>query len=592
MFDGCYLYMPHRYQQDQQDQQESEPTSLKNPKSSLKLFYAIREKLKEGYSLADFRADLMSGIVVGIVAIPLGMALAMASGVPPQYGLYTVIIAGILVSLLGGSRFQVTGPTAAFVVILAPIAMKYGLGGLLTAGLMAGIILLFMGLARMGKLIQFIPYPVTTGFTSGIAVVIATLQLKDFFGLQISQMPEHYLEKLAALIHFAPTVSWMEFGIGLLTFFLLLAWPKINRKIPAPLVVLVFVSLFAAAIKSKFPTLSITTIGTRFPGIPEGLPHFTLPWFYGEGSFALSLHSIEALIPSAFAIAMLGAIESLLSAVVADGMAQTKHDPDSELVALGIGNILSPFFGGIAATGAIARTATNIRFGAKSPFSAIIHGFFTLFVILLFAPYVSYLPTAALSALLILVAYNMSEIKRFRHILKVGPKSDVIVLLICFSLTILFDMVIGVTAGILLAALLFMKRMATVTSSQILTSQSRSPVHPIQVPLDVLLYDINGPLFFGAAETAMEAMAAIGADVKVVFLLMEDVPVMDVTGLVALEGTVADLLKGKKKVYLVGVKSQPRQLMLKSPSLSQAKQLFFCSTVDDALSHYHQERAE
>ncbi len=571
--------MPHRYQQ------ENIPLPTSPVKSKLRLFHALREKFREGYSLADLRADLMSGIVVGMVAIPLGMALAIASGVAPQNGLYTVMIAGILVAFLGGSRFQVTGPTAAFVVILAPIANHYGLGGLLTAGLLAGIILLVMGIARMGKLIQFIPYPVTTGFTSGIAIVIATLQLKDFFGLKVGPMPEHYLEKVWVLLQAAPSASLVECGIGLTTLALLVAWPKINRKIPAPLVVLVFISILTAVLKSIYPNLTIATIGSKFGGIPQILPHWSLPWHYGSPSFSLSLQSIESLIPSAFVIAMLGAIESLLSAVVADGMAQTKHDPDSELMALGIGNIVCPFFGGIAATGAIARTATNIRYGAKSPLSAVFHGLFTICVVLLLAPHISYLPMSALSALLMLVAYNMSEIKHFKHILKVGPRSDVAVLLMCFGLTIVFDMVMGVTTGILLAAVLFMKRMAATTSSQIVSADSK--LHHYQVPPDVLLYDINGPLFFGAAETAMETLDVIKDNIRVVFLLMEDVPVIDVTGLVALEGTVANLIKHKRKVYLIGVKDQPRELMLKSETLAQSPKLFFCHTVADAIEHHN-----
>jgi SulP family sulfate permease len=298
----------------------------------------------------------------------------------------------------------------------------------------------------------------------------------------------------------------------------------------------------------------------------------------------MSLQLIQNLFPAAFAIAMLGAIESLLSAVVADGMGQTKHDPDVELMALGIGNMMCPFFGGIAATGAIARTATNIRFGAKSPLSATIHGIFTLGVLLAFAPYVSYLPMAALSALLLLIAYNMAEIKHFKHIIQVAPKSDVIVLLLCFFLTVIFDMVIGVTTGILLAALLFMKRMSTVTSTQILEPKHHE--QPYQVPNDVLLYDINGPLFFGAAETAVEAINNIRDQVKTVFLLMEDVPVMDVTGLVALESAIGDLIRHKRKVYLVGVKPQPKKLMLKSAALASAKNLFFCATVKDAVLHH------
>jgi len=568
--------MPYRYQAEQ-----SQPV---NPKEKPRLFHALRQRMKQDYNFSDLRKDLMSGAVVGMVAIPLGMALAIASGVPPQHGLYTVILAGIVISLLGGSRFQVTGPTAAFVVILAPIAGKFGLGGLLTAGLIAGIILLCMGLGRMGQLIQFIPYPVTTGFTSGIAVVIATLQMKDFFGLHIEKMPDHYLEKIITLFQATPTASWVEFLVGLTTLLLLVLWPKINRKIPAPLVALTSITICVTILKNYFPAITIATIGSRFSGIPQTLPLPGLPWHFvgsDQHPFNINLQSIEALILPAFAIAMLGAIESLLSAVVADGMAHTKHDPDSELMALGIGNMLCPFFGGIAATGAIARTATNIRYGASSPLSSVFHGVFTLLVILLFAPYVSYLPMSALSALLLLVAFNMAEIKHFKHIIKVGVRSDVAVLLICFGTTVLFDMVIGVTAGILLAALMFMKRMATVTSSQIVEPKIHSKLP--KLPSHVLLYDINGPLFFGAAERAMEALDTIHDDVKTVFLLLEDVPVMDMTGLVAFEGTLEELGKNRN-IFLIGVKPQPRDIMLRSSMIVTAKNLFFFNTIEEALA--------
>jgi sulfate permease, SulP family len=577
--------MSHRYK---------EPASTFLPLIKLRLFAAIREKFREGYGLSDLQSDLMSGAVVAMVAIPLGMALAIASGVPPQQGLYTVIIGGSIVALLGGSRFQVTGPTAAFVVILAPIAHKFGLGGLLVAGAMAGIMLTLLGLARMGKMIQFIPYPVTTGFTSGIAVVIATLQLKDFFGLKITEMPEHYLEKVGALFHARGTGSTIEFLIGAATLLILLLWPKVNKKIPAPLVALTVISMIAASLKSRFPDLDFATIGNRFTyelgglsyhGIPQRPPYFEFPWNFtaADGKpFDLSLDILKSLVPSAFAIAMLGAIESLLSAVVADGMAQTKHDPNAELVALGVGNLICPFFGGIAATGAIARTATNIRFGAKSPFSAVFHAGFTLTVVLLLASYVSYFPMASLAALLMLVAYNMSEMKHFFHIIRVAPKSDVIVLLICFFLTVVFDMVVGVTVGVVLAALLFMNRMATITSAQVI-GEGAHPHLKGPLPKDVLLYEIAGPLFFGAAEAAAEAVSGITDSVRVVIFSMDGVPVMDVTGLVAFESAIQKLTRLPRQVLIVGLKSQPKELLLKDESLTKNPNVRFCGSVDEAL---------
>lgn len=510
--------MPHRYKD----------TARLFPFLKLKPFFALREKWKEGYGLSDFRSDLMAGIIVALVAIPLGMALAIASGVAPQNGLYTVIVGGAVVALLGGSRCQVTGPTAAFVVILAPIVHQFGFSGLMLAGFIAGILLVMMGVLRFGRLIEFIPYPVTTGFTAGIGVVIATIQLKDFFGLHIEHMPDRYFEKVSIL--FGAWHSWQpfEFLIAGTTLFILVLWPKINRKIPSPLVALSVITLATIVLKKLFPDLNVATIGTRFEhGIPQNIPSVSLPWKFSAGQ-PLDFETIEKLLPSAFAIAMLGAIESLLSAVAADGMAQTKHDPDAELVALGIGNLLCPFFGGIAATGAIARTATNIRFGAKSPFAAVIHSVLCLLVIFFFAPYVSYLPMAALAALLVLVAYNMSEVKHFFHVVRVSPKSDTWVLLVCFGLTVLYDMVVGVTVGVVLASLLFMKRMASLTQGKLIADESSGSVTE-KLPKGVLVYKIAGPLFFGAANRAIEAITQISRDVQCVVFDMSEVPAMDIT---------------------------------------------------------------
>lgn len=561
----------------------------------LRPFSALREVMQKGYSFADFRCDLMAGIVVGLVAIPLGMALAIASGVSPQAGLYTVIIAGVSIAVLGGSRFQVSGPTAAFVVILAPIVHKFGLSGLLIAGLMAGILLVLMGVGRMGQLIQFIPYPVTTGFTAGIGLVIATLQVKDFLGLQIAQMPDSYVEKVIILIRSFGSISYVEFALGLSTLSILLLWPKVTKKIPAPLIALSVVTVGSVVLKKMWPELSIATIGNRFSyelngvvghGVPQALPAFHFPWdMAGPDGQAVGLKfsTFQALLPAAFTIAMLGAIESLLSAVVADGMADTKHDPDTELVALGTGNIICPFFGGIAATGAIARTATNIRFGAKSPISAIIHAIFTLLVLLLFAPYVSYLPMAALAALLMLVAYNMAEIKHFLHILKVAPKSDMVVLLICFSLTVLFDMVVGVSVGIMLASLLFMRRMASVASAEIWTGSQHPFKHHGELPKEIMLYNIAGPLFFGAAEKTAGTIGDINEDIRTVIFTMGDVPVMDVTGMIAFESAVEKLVKQDCRVILAEVKSRPKAMLIKSDAFKDSKAVQFVDSIDEAI---------
>lgn len=535
---------------------------------------ALRERLREGYGLGDFKSDLMAGLVVGLVAIPLGMGLAIASGVAPQYGLYTVIVAGFLVALLGGSRFNVTGPTAAFVVILTPVAQKYGLGGLLTAGAMAGVILLVLGVTGLGQAIKMIPHPVTTGFTSGIAVVIATIQLEDFFGLQLGSSSTHFLDRVLAILSAAPSWSLTETAIAVSTLILLLLWPRVSKRVPAPLVALSVVSFAVFLIQALYPSIEVSTIGNQFasyvgdklvPGIPQSLPGFNWPWVHGSaesGGFAITYDTVEALFPAAIAIALLGAIESLLCAVVADGITQTKHDPDAELIALGTANMITPFFGGIAATGAIARTATNIRFGAQSPIASMIHALVTLVVMILFAPFVAYLPMAAIAALLMLVAYNMSEAKNFIHIIKVAPKGDVAVLICCFVLTVVFDMIVGVTIGVALAALLFMQRMANLSSGKVL----EGPFHrlPYQLPKEVVLYEVAGPLFFGAAGRAMSNIHAITDRVEVVIFDLADVPVMDVTGLVAFESAIDRLLKYDKYVILSNLNRQPEALLEKA----------------------------
>jgi sulfate permease, SulP family len=553
----------------------------------LRPFHALREKFKEGYTTQDFRADLMAGIIVGMVALPLGMALAIASGAAPQYGLYTVIIAGIAVALVGGSRYQVTGPTAAFVVLLAPIVTQFGFAGLLVAGFMSGVILVAMGVARMGRLIQFIPYPVTVGFTAGIGLVIATLQIKDFFGLTVVETAatsahgmthSGYVSQVGALIHALPTISWVETSLGLSTLAILLLWPRLNKKIPAPLVALAVVSIGAALLHFFWPEITVSTIGSKFGGIPHAPPHFKFPWeFIGPDGkqMPFTFQTIEVLFPAAFAIAMLGAIESLLSAVIADGMTHTKHDPDAELLALGVGNIICPFFGGIPATGAIARTATNIRSGARSPIAVVIHGLFVLLAILVFSSWVSYVPMAGLAALLILVAYNMSDLPHFTHIIQVGPRSDVAVLLICFGLTAMFNMVVGVSVGMILAAFLLIQRMSDLTSGRILSSV----LTPAALPAtrEIMIYEVAGPLFFGAAERAISAIHSVANEVKVVIFMMDDVPAMDVTGLVALESTIRRLHAHGKVALFVNVQSQPKMLLKKSGVLEHYSERVFDS---------------
>lgn len=535
---------------------------------------ALRAVFREGYTRTDLKADVLAGIVVGVIALPLAMALAIGVGVSPQHGLGTAIVAGVIVAVLGGSRTQVTGPTAAFIVVLAPIFTKFGLAGLLVSGLLAGVILVGLGLLRLGRLIQFIPHPVTNGFTAGIAVVIAILQLKDVFGLQLAHTPPEFLPRVVAMLQARRTVNWWEFGVAALTLCALLGVPRLTRRVPAPLVALPLAAVCGVALNRWVPGSAVATIATRFrteingnlvSGIPQLPPLPILPWNaagLGAGPLEFSLETGRALVSGALAIAMLGAVESLLSAVVADGMARTKHDPDSELIAQGVGNVVAPFFGGIPATGALARTATNIRAGGRSPIAAVAHSLTVLAAVLVLAPLLGYLPMAALAALLLLVAWNMSEAKHFVRMLRVAPKSDVSVLVTCFALTIAFDMVIGVSVGMLLASLLFMRRMAEVTRSGLSGADSGQPNRTL--PDGVLAYEISGPLFFGAAQKAMAALEVVGGDTRAVILIMDGVNAMDATGLVALESAIEQLRRTDCAVLLVGVKEQPLRVIQKA----------------------------
>jgi len=547
---------------------------------------AVRAVLAEGYSAADLRKDALAGVVVGIVALPLSMALAIAVGLPPQHGLYTAIVAGVVVPLLGGSRFQVTGPTAAFVVILAPIVARHGLAGLLVAGAMAGLLLLAMGLLRLGRLIQFVPHPVTTGFTAGIATVIGVLQLKDLLGLRPAPA-DHFLERVWSYLQARETARGAEVLVGGITLAVLALVPRATKRVPAPLVALPLAAGLAAVAR-RFYGLEVATIGSTFTtviageevhGIPRLPPLPMLPWQVGPG-FSLNLATFRMLFPAAIAIALLGAIESLLSAVVADGMGGTKHDPDSELLALGVGNVLCPFFGGIACTGAIARTATGIRYGSRSPFATVIHALVVLFSVLAFAPLISYLPMASLAALLMIVAWNMSEAKHFLHMIRVAPKSDVAVLVTCYALTVVFDMVIAVTAGLVLAAFLFMRRMAEVASVQLVGEDH--PHLKMQLPRGVRLYEINGPLFFGAAEAAMDAFKAIGERPRVLILYLGAVPAMDITGMVALESALARLKQQGIFCIIAGLRPQPAAVLRKAGVADEPGRLHIVETLDDA----------
>jgi sulfate permease, SulP family len=539
---------------------------------------ALRAVFREGYRLRDLRADVLAGLVVGIVAVPLAMALAIAVGVAPQHGLYTAIVAGALVALLGGSRTQVTGPTAAFIVILVPIFTKFGMAGLFIAGVMGGLMLIVMGLGRLGRFIEFIPHPVTTGFTAGIATVIAVLQLKDVFGVTLASNPDHFWERLAALWHARGTASLSELLVAAFTLAVLVFFPRLTRRVPAPLVAIPLSVGVAFIINRLLPGHPVATIASRFhitlpdghifSGVPPLPPMPMLPWHApGPGGvpFVLSFNVLRELLSAAFAVAMLGGIESLLSAVIADGMAGTRHDPDAELLALGVANVVTPFFGGIPATGAIARTATNVRSGARSPIAALVHALTVLVAVLLLARLIGYLPMAGLAALLLLVAWNMSEAKHFIHIVRVAPRSDALVLLTCFALTVLFDMVVAVSVGIVLAALLFMRRMAEITKVRLTGPDEIGLDANAQIPpalqQKVAIYDIAGPLFFGAAQKAMANLGAVSGRIQVLIMRLDNVPVMDATGLVALESAIAALTKQGCVAILTGLQEQPGQLL-------------------------------
>ncbi len=533
---------------------------------------ALRAVLREGYTGAKLRADLLAGLVVGVVALPLSMALAINAGAPPQHGLYTAIVAGFVVALLGGSRVQVTGPTAAFIPILLPISAQYGLGGLLLAGLMGGAILFLMGAMRLGRFIEYIPYPVTTGFTAGIATFIALLQIKDLFGLTIEGRPVHFFEQISAMWIARGSAHGWDFVVGLVSLALLAFLRKTVKRIPAPLLVLPLVALGAWLLMKADPGVHITTIADRFQsvvagrtvhGIPQVPPLPLTPWTLPgpDGQpLGITLDLLETLLPSAFAVAMLGAIATLLSAVVADGMARTRHDPDAEMMAVGLGNMICPFFGGIPATGAIARTATNIRSGGQSPVAAMSHSVVILAMILAFAPFIGRIPMASMSALLLMVAWTMLDLKHIAHILRVSPGSDKSVLLVCYGTAVVIDMVTSVVVGVVLASLLFMKRMAELTKARL--SDGRVHVElGRKLPDGAMVYDIAGPLFFGAAQRAMSELIAVARDVRVVVLDMAQVPEMDTTGLVALESALESLDRRGILTILAEVDEQPRELL-------------------------------
>ena len=480
------------------------------------------------YNRQTLTADIMAGIIVGIVALPLAIAFGIASGVTPEKGIITAIISGFIISLLGGSKVQIGGPTGAFIVIIYGIIQKYGIEGLMIATVMAGVFLLLFGLLKLGTIIKYIPYPIVVGFTSGIAVTIFTTQIKDLFGLTIESVPSDFIEKWGCYIsHFSTADLWCSI-VGTLSVVIIALTPKVSKKIPGSLVAIIVMTIAALILKNYFGVTTIETIGDRF-SVSSAIPDAHMP--------AMTWDTIKSLVAPALTIAVLGAIESLLSATVADGVIGAHHNSNTELVAQGLANIASPIFGGIPATGAIARTMTNINNGGKTPVSGIVHAIVLLLIFLFFMPLAKYIPMACLAGVLVIVSYGMSGWRSFLALMK-NPKSDVTVLLITFFLTIIFDLTVAIEVGLIIACLLFMKRVSEITDVKAVTDEINEESDMIKdnaehltIPEGVEVYEINGPYFFGAGNKFEEVMAAFGDRPKVRIIRMRKVPFVDSTGI-------------------------------------------------------------
>ena len=544
------------------------------PELEPKLFSVLRQ----GYSFADLRRDALAGIVVGIVALPLAIAFAIASGVRPEQGLYTAIVAGFLISVFGGSRVQIGGPTGAFIVIVAGVVAEFGYDGLAVATLMAGALLIVMGFARLGDVVRFIPYPVIVGFTTGIALIIALGQIGDGLGLAVADVPGDVFGRTAAYVRNLDTVSPAAVGVFLLTVLIIQVWPRLTTRLPSPLVALVAATALAHTLG-----LEIDTIQGRFGGVPTSLPAFTLP--------AIEWARVPELVSPAITIALLAAIESLLSAMVADGQIGGRHRSNAELVGQGIANLASPLFGGIPATGAIARTATNIRNGGRTPIAGIVHALTLLFILLAAGRWASLIPMAALAGILVVVAYNMSEWRVFARLLR-GPRSDVLVLLTTFVLTVAVDLSVAIQAGVVLAALLFMRRMADVTQVKpirdILAYETGEDAEiaglaDLEIPADVEVFEINGSFCFGAATKFTETLLSMRTRPRVVILRMRHVLAMDATGLHALEDVAARLRRGGTSIVLSGVHAQPLVALERSGARERIGAENLASTFAEAL---------
>lgn len=545
--------------------------------------FAFRPRLAEtlkGYSSGDFASDLTAGLTVGVVALPLAMAFAIASGVPPQAGIFTAVIAGLLISALGGTKVCIGGPTGAFVVILYGIYAKYGAENLAICTIMAGVMLLVMGLARLGTMIKYIPYPVTMGFTSGIAVLIFSTQIKDFFGLRVEKVPSEFTEKMVVLAEHFGTLQWTTAALAAASLAIILFWPKNwQRRVPGSIVALVLGTTAVGLFQ-----LPVETIGSRFGGIPQGLPTPQFP--------TLSWENIQHLIQPAFTIALLAAIESLLCAVVADGMVDDRHDSNQELMAQGLANIVAPLFGGIAATSAIARTATNIKSGARTPIAGVVHAFTLLAIILAAAPLAKFIPLATLSAVLVNVALHMGEWHNFGRLAK-WPRSDSAVFLAAFGLTVIIDLTVAVEIGMVLAAILFIKRVSETTQITAVdertdTEGQHQSLVGKEIPPGVMVYRIFGAFFFGAADKLESALRRLKQEPDVLILRMRKVLAMDATGLNALEDLHERLRAKGKHLVLSGPHTQPLLVMDKAGFLDRLGKENVCADINFALARARQ----
>jgi SulP family sulfate permease len=535
----------------------------------------------KNYDREQFLGDLVAGVIVGVVALPLAIAFAIASGVTPDRGLWTAVIAGFLISALGGSRVQIGGPTGAFVVIVYGIVQKHGIDGLAIATIMAGVILVVMGFAKLGAMIKFIPHPVITGFTSGIAVIIFSGSIKDLLGLHMGEIPPGFFDKWIAYARTASGFTPAAVGVSALALAIIALWPKVTRRVPGT-----FIALIVTTALVSIMNLPVETIGSRFGAISGSIPPIQLP--------SVSFAQISALVGPAFTIAVLAAIESLLSAVVADGMIGGRHRSNMELIGQGVANIVTPLFGGIPATGAIARTVTNVKNGGRTPVAGIIHAL-TLLVITLFgARWSGLIPMATLAAILVVVSVHMSQWQTFRAELR-SPKSDVVVLLTTFALTVIVDLTVAISVGMVLAAFLFIRRMAEVANVRVLTNEltetsaesdtaDAAERRKLDIPAGVEVYEINGPFFFGAAEMFKDALARIAGKPKVLIIRMRDVLALDSTGMHALRDVVHRSRKDGTTVLLADVHMQPLVALTNSPLLEEIGQDCLFATLDDALT--------